>query len=220
MQQNNRFTNPGHFFEGQDQRRAISTNDDMHLPTHEYELTDKQTNGSGSVSSSKLSYSVGTYSVGTARAREAIEAEKTAVINSSHCCDEIITSRAKLMHGWYKECCEYFAENYLRPPAPVARRDLATIIKNGMTADCLKAIMDESQKAPRPSWSYAKAIAKRCEAYGIRTLEDWVKDQAKRKASRNPALNYQQREYSDEDFGPDFFVDLNQYGQGGEERHE
>lgn len=106
----------------------------------------------------------------------------------------------------------YFAENYMRPPAPLARREIATIIKNGMTAECLKALMDESQRAPRPSWGYCMAIVRRCEASGIKTLADWKADCMRRESSRNPALNYKQREYSEEDFGPDFFVDLDKYG--------
>ena len=30
----------------------------------------------------------------------------------------------------------------------------------------------------------------------------------------NIALNYEQREYRDEDFGDDFFIDLDKYGEG------
>ena len=33
----------------------------------------------------------------------------------------------------------------------------------------------------------------------------------------NPALDYQQREYSEEDFGEDFYIDLDKYGEGGEQ---
>ncbi|MBQ3425322.1 MAG: DnaD domain protein [Clostridia bacterium] len=35
------------------------------------------------------------------------------------------------------------------------------------------------------------------------------------KASGNPALDYQQREYKDEDFGDDFFLDLDRFKEGG-----
>ena len=34
-------------------------------------------------------------------------------------------------------------------------------------------------------------------------------------APHNPALDYQQRTYKDDDFGDDFFVDLDKYGEGG-----
>ena len=168
--------------------------------------TNERTTRSKSVSISTHSSSTCS---STARARESIEGNFSSVTISSNCCGETVNSRAELLHGWYKECCEYYAENYLRPPAPVARRELALIIKNGMTAECLKAIMDESQKAPRPSWGYAKAIVQRCEAYGIRTLQDWRDDQARREIARNKALSYQQRDFSAEDVGGDFFVDMN-----------
>lgn len=36
------------------------------------------------------------------------------------------------------------------------------------------------------------------------------------KPAANPALDYAQREYKDEDFGDDFFIDLDQYGEGGD----
>ena len=137
--------------------------------------------------------------------------------------EEAALSKAEMMHGWYKECCQYYAENYLRAPAPVIRREIAEIIRNGMTADCLKAIMDETQNAARPSWAYCKAIVNRCVAYDIKTLNDWQRDRARREAARNPALAYQQREYSDEDFGPDFFMDMSKYkersGAGSSSKH-
>lgn len=34
----------------------------------------------------------------------------------------------------------------------------------------------------------------------------------------NPALDYEQREYRDEDFGEEFFVDLDRYAEGGDEK--
>ena len=44
------------------------------------------------------------------------------------------------------------------------------------------------------------------------------KGEAKTKLDRspqdNPALNFEQREYKDEDFGDDFFIDLDKYGEG------
>ena len=38
------------------------------------------------------------------------------------------------------------------------------------------------------------------------------------KPPRNPALNYAQREYRDEDFGDDFYINLGKYGEKGGER--
>lgn len=44
----------------------------------------------------------------------------------------------------------------------------------------------------------------------------WVaRDSAPRPAKANPAMDYEQREYRDEDFGDDFFVDLDKYGEEG-----
>lgn len=111
-----------------------------------------------------------------------------------------------VLHGWYLDACEYYADTFRRAPGPGIRRDIALAIRDGMTGECLCAIMDESQTAPRPSWAYCLAILRRCQAEGIKTLEDWNKDRQRRESARNPALNYAQRAYNDEDFGPDFFV--------------
>ena len=42
-------------------------------------------------------------------------------------------------------------------------------------------------------------------------------DRSVREASANPALNYSQREYREEDYGDDFYVDLDKYVEGGEQ---
>lgn len=62
---------------------------------------------------------------------------------------------------------------------------------------------------------------------GVRTVEEArAQHEAARQArptpaapaerAINPALNYEQREYRDEDFGDDFFVDLDRYGEEGD----
>lgn len=62
---------------------------------------------------------------------------------------------------------------------------------------------------------------------GVRTVDDAkARHEAARSAAAaaatsakpaaNPALDYAQREYRDEDFGDDFFVDLDKYGNGGD----
>ena len=57
---------------------------------------------------------------------------------------------------------------------------------------------------------------------GVKTVEEAM---ARHEAARqprpaaqgaNPALNYEQREYKEEDFGDDFFIDLDKYGEGGD----
>lgn len=59
---------------------------------------------------------------------------------------------------------------------------------------------------------------------GVRTVDEAKARHEAARASRpasgpapvNPALNYIQREYRDEDFGDDFFVDLDKYADGGD----
>ena len=61
---------------------------------------------------------------------------------------------------------------------------------------------------------------------GVHTVEEAAArheaTRAKRAAQQasvqpvNPALNYEQREYREEDFGDDFFIDLDRYGEGGD----
>lgn len=113
-----------------------------------------------------------------------------------------------VLHGWYVDVCEYYADTFRREPGPGIRRDIAEAIKAGMTGECFMAIIDESQNAPRPSWAYCMAILRRCQGMGIKTMDDWRTDRMRHEGSKNPALNYAQRQYKDEDFGPDFFVKL------------
>ena len=52
------------------------------------------------------------------------------------------------------------------------------------------------------------------------TMQSWKKrdegkqTQGKPKDWKNPALEYNQREYKDDDYGDDFFIDLDKYGEG------
>lgn len=112
---------------------------------------------------------------------------------------------ADLLHGWYIDCCDYYADSFRRAPSVGIRRDIAMIIRDGMTAECLNAIMDETQRAFHPSWNYCMAIVKRCQGSGIRTLKDWLQDRAQRMQEQNQALHFNERAYQDGDFGPDFF---------------
>lgn len=75
------------------------------------------------------------------------------------------------------------------------------------------------------SWAYVKGILNRYMDEGVRTLGDALAQEAKWKQEKrngvgpanakepNPALNYQQRDYHDEDFGDDFFEDLTKYAE-------
>lgn len=119
-------------------------------------------------------------------------------------------SRAAILAGWHSDACMYYQDCFDRKITPGVQRDIANALVEGFSLDLLRAIMDETLCAPRPSWAYCLAILRRCERDGLRTLEDWKRDReawASRKAS-NPALQYAQREYREEDFGEDFFFDV------------
>ena len=89
---------------------------------------------------------------------------------------------ATVLHGWYVESCAYYEACFRRHVAPGIRRDIAETIRDGMTGECLNAIMDEAQTAPRPSWAYCMAIVRRCKNAGIMTLEDWQRDRQGRRS--------------------------------------
>ncbi len=116
-------------------------------------------------------------------------------------------SKAAMLRGQYLDCCEYYVRSFRRAVVPVIQRDIAVRIKDGMTAEVIMAAMDETQTAPRPSWAYCAAILRRCDAEGIRTLNDWQRSKEQYASSRNPALQYSQREYTADMFGADFFID-------------
>ncbi len=123
-------------------------------------------------------------------------------------------SRASMLHGQYVEVCEYYAQAFHRSPAPGIQRELAVRIRDGMNADVIRAAIDDTMLAPRPSWAYMAAILRRCDLEGIRTMQEWQTSKERFQAGRNPALNYEQRNYTEDMFGEDFFVDLDKYAGG------
>ena len=126
---------------------------------------------------------------------------------------EAEAARAAMLHGQYVDCCEYYVASFRRHLPAVIQREIATRIRDGMSADVLRAAMDETQRAPRPSWSYCAAILRRCDLEGIKTMEQWRASKERYSSSRNPALAYDQRQYTEDDFGEDFFFDLKAYGE-------
>ena len=116
------------------------------------------------------------------------------------------TREAALLHGQYVDCCEYYTESFRRAIPHVVQREIAERIRDGMSADVIRLAMDETQTAPRPSWAYCRAILRRCDLEGIRTLKDWNESKARFQGSKNPALDYQQRTYTEDMFGEDFFI--------------
>lgn len=129
-------------------------------------------------------------------------------------CARAREAEAAMLRGQYVDCCEYYTRSFRRGLPFVVRRDIATRIKAGMSADVIMAAMDETMTAPRPSWAYCAAILRRCDLEGIRTLEDWHESKRRFEAAKNPALDYQQRNYTEDHFGEDFFLDLDKYGEG------
>lgn len=117
-------------------------------------------------------------------------------------------SHAQMMYGQYKDACMYYAESFRRSITPFIQRQIAEWIKGGITGEVIQLAIDETQMAPRPSWAYCAAILRRCERDGIKTMEDWHQDKQRYSSRCNPALNYEQRKYTDDDYGPEFFTDL------------
>lgn len=84
-------------------------------------------------------------------------------------------------------------------------QEIEKAVQQGLTvANVLEAIQITSF-APRPSAAYLRAV-----------LRNWIRDgvshrQAPQKSSwwqQNPALNYEQREYRNEDFEDDSFIEI------------
>ena len=70
-----------------------------------------------------------------------------------------------------------------------------------------------------PPMAKLDALLSEWEAAGVKTVEAARKRRKaadRGKAPANPALNYTQREYRQEDFGEDFYMDLDKYGEGGD----
>ena len=130
-------------------------------------------------------------------AREEAEAENMA--------------RAAILRKQYLDTCEYYAKSFHRAIAPGRPREFATRIKGGMSAEVIKAAIDDTMKAPSPSWAYCAAILRNCDAEQVKTLQQWHDRELRYKSKKNPALNYEQREYHKDDFGEDFFIDLGGY---------
>ena len=121
----------------------------------------------------------------------------------------------KMLHAWFMDSCGYFEQCFGRQAGPGVKREIYQAIMAGMRHETIMAIMDEAEKAPRPSWAYSLFILHRCLDSGILTLADWQRDQRereKRKQRSNPALQYQQRDYTEEDF--EYFDYEKFYGQG------
>lgn len=126
-------------------------------------------------------------------------------------------AKAAMLRGQYVDCCDYFARSFHRAVPVGVQREFATRIKGGMSADVIRAAIDDTMCAPRPSWAYCYAILRNCDLEGVRTLRDWQERKMRYQSASNPALNYEQRTYTEDMFGADFFIDLDKYGDGGDQ---
>lgn len=119
--------------------------------------------------------------------------------------------KAAMLRGQYIDCCDYYARSFHRAVPAGVQREFATRIKAGMSAEVIRAAIDDTMCAPRPSWAYCAAILRNCDMDGVRTLRDWQERKMRYQSARNPALNYEQRTYTEDMFGEDFFIDLDKY---------
>lgn len=94
---------------------------------------------------------------------------------------------------------QYAAEALQLRPGPVLQRDVYDALADGMEADTLIACIQEAEVAPRPSWGYARAVIRRCRQSRILTMDDWEKDRNRWGNRKNPAGNFDQRDYTEED---------------------
>ena len=125
--------------------------------------------------------------------------------------------KAAMLRGQYVDCCDYYARSFHRAVPAGVQREFTTRIKAGMSAEVIRAAIDDTMCAPRPSWAYCAAILRNCDLDGVRTLRDWQERKMRYQSASNPALNYQQRTYTEDMFGEDFFIDLDKYADGGDQ---
>lgn len=119
---------------------------------------------------------------------------------------------------------EAYAANNLRNLSP---RNCEELISFGddLPDDLIRHAIDEACAAGTPTWSYTRAILNRYVDSGFKTVGDAKAAEQKRREDRarrgqsaggkpNPALDYQQREYTESDFA-DLFININEPDGGG-----
>lgn len=111
------------------------------------------------------------------------------------------------------------------PLNAIKARDIETAIGAGVQASAILDAIEQTGLAPRPSHYYLRAILRRYASEGITTADEAERSRGDYRTRRaaagreqtswwhNPALDYAQREYKEEDYGEDFYVDLNQYAE-------
>lgn len=65
---------------------------------------------------------------------------------------------------------------------PIGRQRIAERLAEGVEAELIAEVIDQTSAAPRPSWAYCSAILDRLKREGISTLSDYQQRQAARRA--------------------------------------
>jgi DNA replication protein DnaD len=122
----------------------------------------------------------------------------------------------------------------LGPLNAIKAQGIERAMKQEIEPSAILDALEQTALAPRPSHAYLMAILRRYAAAGIHTADEAEADRQRfaieraaasrerstwydapaptRTERRNPALNYAQREYKAEDYGENFFIDLDKYG--------
>lgn len=105
--------------------------------------------------------------------------------------------------------CRAYTENVGTMTSAVAGI-ITAAVKDGLTVDNIIMAINETGLAPRPTAYYLRAILRNWCQYGVTTSRirhEAAADKPSPWYKQNPALNYQQRQYTDADFSGDDFIE-------------
>lgn len=106
---------------------------------------------------------------------------------------------------------ERIAHAYLGAIGPLnafTARMIEDAIKQGLTVDNILAAIEHTAFAPRPSAAYLRAILRSWAAHGVSAPRNQPAASWWNQRTKNSALNYEQREYRNEDFEDDSFIEI------------
>lgn len=75
-------------------------------------------------------------------------------------------------HAW-ASMLEAYEDVMARPMPRFVQNEVEGMIKHGVGLDMIKAVIEYTACAPRPSWAYARTVIIRNEERGIRTATDF-----------------------------------------------
>lgn len=123
-----------------------------------------------------------------------------------------------------RDTVEAYAAANLQCMSPGNIQDMTEFMKE-LPEDVIRFAIDEACGNGAPRWAYVSSILSGYLREGIKTVGDAKEAKAKRQSGKqgktqldrnpkgNPAQDYEQREYKAEDYGDDFFIDLDKYGE-------